>query len=291
MNVIGVGSTTLNDAISTFSSKGPGIDGRVKPDISAPGQDILSAYSSADHVVTMMSGTSMAAPHVTGMIALMLSADDSLGYAEIFTSMTLSSETNALVSSEMTCGGTPDTTFPNNIFGHGRINAYYTVSGQTVPTPARAPAPAPVSAPESTRAPSPIAEDSRAASPVEPSPAPESTRAPIAAPAPTPIAEDSKAARPVDPVIADDEACLYQSENFKGEKKCFSDKIDLCDGAHGGCWGPWNDKVRSVRLGRNVQIKVYQDDSFKHSLGTLSADAANFRWPQATSFTFYVVSH
>ena len=150
-NVIAVESTTVNDAISEFSSKGPGPNGLVKPDISASGEDILSASSVADDCVAMLSGSDTASPHVAGMIALMLSADDTRGFDDIFTSISSSSETNTLISSGMTCGGTSDTTFPNNIFGHSRINAYHTLAGQTVPVPA--PESTPTPAPEDVPAP------------------------------------------------------------------------------------------------------------------------------------------
>jgi subtilisin family serine protease len=64
--------------VSYFSSKGPTADGRCKPDVVAPGEKIVSAhfgYKAKDPTTWMveMSGTSMAAPHVSGLIAGFLS--------------------------------------------------------------------------------------------------------------------------------------------------------------------------------------------------------------------------
>ncbi|MDX3070866.1 S8 family serine peptidase [Streptomyces sp. MI02-7b] len=74
-----VGSTTKQDALSDFSSRGPRIgDFAVKPDIVAPGSDITAARAAGttmgDPVGTSYvtaSGTSMATPHVTGAVALL----------------------------------------------------------------------------------------------------------------------------------------------------------------------------------------------------------------------------
>jgi subtilisin family serine protease len=64
--------------VSYFSSKGPTGDGRMKPDLVAPGERILSCCSSsksnnATNIYIEDSGTSMAAPHVSGVIAAFLS--------------------------------------------------------------------------------------------------------------------------------------------------------------------------------------------------------------------------
>jgi subtilisin family serine protease len=56
-NVIGVGSTTSTDAISSFSSVGPSFQGLMKPDISAPGSNIVSASNTADDAYRSLSGT------------------------------------------------------------------------------------------------------------------------------------------------------------------------------------------------------------------------------------------
>jgi subtilisin family serine protease len=63
-----------NDVLTVSSSRGPTLDGRIKPDISAPGMNIMSAnnnWETGDDFVPK-SGTSMAAPHITGSVLLIL---------------------------------------------------------------------------------------------------------------------------------------------------------------------------------------------------------------------------
>jgi subtilisin family serine protease len=61
-----------NDTISDFTSRGPqGGGNRLKPDIAAPGQTIFSTSSGSGNQGESINGTSMAAPHMAGIMALL----------------------------------------------------------------------------------------------------------------------------------------------------------------------------------------------------------------------------
>ncbi|KAF1327761.1 hypothetical protein FI667_g7543, partial [Globisporangium splendens] len=141
--VIGVGSTDSVDALSSFSSKGPSVGGILKPDISAPGESIRSAWYTGTNVYNTISGTSMAAPHVAGVVTLLLSAFPALSFAQVKSALIGTTDTSSLKSSGMTCGTTPDGKIPNNQHGYGRVNARAALNRVTGVTPAPTPAPAP----------------------------------------------------------------------------------------------------------------------------------------------------
>ena len=82
-SVITVGSTHGNwphtYGVSFFSSRGPTGDGRLKPDLVAPGERVQSCISGGDHKDWgPESGTSMAAPHVSGAAAMLLARYEEL---------------------------------------------------------------------------------------------------------------------------------------------------------------------------------------------------------------------
>ena len=68
-----VGATDIDDEIADFSSRGPSVFGKVMPDVSAPGVAVLSSVPGDGYAE--FAGTSMAAPHTAGTLALMLSAE------------------------------------------------------------------------------------------------------------------------------------------------------------------------------------------------------------------------
>lgn len=133
-NVITVGASTDNDAIASFSSRGPTKDGRVKPDIVFPGHNIIAARaqgtsmgSPVDQFYTSASGTSMATPHCSGAVALMLEAEPTLAPLAV---------KQRLMSAAVNLG------LDANTQGAGRADVYAAVHG-TTPTPPPTPPPTP----------------------------------------------------------------------------------------------------------------------------------------------------
>lgn len=120
-----VGAYDESNTIADFSSRGSGLDGEVKPNIAAPGVNVRSAYPGGRYATA--NGTSMAAPHVAGAIALLWSAGPDLVGDLAATRQLL--DLTARDAEDLQCGGTAA---DNNVFGEGRLDAAGLVSNRDV---------------------------------------------------------------------------------------------------------------------------------------------------------------
>ncbi len=157
-----ISGTDQNDSRYTYSNYGP------KVDISAPAASIFSTFynASSGSTYVYMGGTSMAAPHVAGVAALILSRNPNLSVDQVEQILTASADDL----------GEPGW---DPYFGYGRVNAYRAVqmAGASLPTPEPTQEPTPVPTVEPT--PQPTSEPTQ-------EPLPEPTPAPTE-PAPTPV--------------------------------------------------------------------------------------------------------
>lgn len=136
-NVTGVGSTgQSNGAYATHSNWGPTDNSdpvnpngfpTVKPQVVAPGVNIRSALNSSNSAYASWDGTSMSAPHVTGLVALMWQAAPCLigDYAETENIIQASAVPIPYASN---CGGEGPGNIPNMATGWGEIDALEAVT-------------------------------------------------------------------------------------------------------------------------------------------------------------------
>lgn len=124
-----VGATNAtNDGISSFSSRGPVMTNAVegvamqKPDIVAPGVNIRSATRGSDTSYGVFSGTSMAGPHVAGLVALIISANPDLRGQVSAIEDVITRTAKKLIATDA-CGAISPQQVPNYTFGWGRIDA------------------------------------------------------------------------------------------------------------------------------------------------------------------------
>jgi subtilisin family serine protease len=124
-----VGATNSSDGIAFFSSRGlVTVDGsnRLKPDVAAPGVSVRSSVRGATYGTS--NGTSMAGPHVAGLVALLLDArPDLAGQVEVIETL-IRAAALPLFSGQQ-CNGSFADTSPNFVFGYGRIDAVATLTG------------------------------------------------------------------------------------------------------------------------------------------------------------------
>lgn len=112
-SVIAVGSVERNGERSGFSSVGPTVDGRIKPDLMALGSSVYVASSFSTSSYGLASGTSYSAPLIAGAAALLLSVDSTLSPMSV---LNLLRHTGSFSS------------YPNNLVGWGIPNIFEAVN-------------------------------------------------------------------------------------------------------------------------------------------------------------------
>ena len=157
---LAVGAVDNSGALQTYSSRGPSACGEsssIYPELVAPGANITT--TDLYGLYTQTSGTSMAAPHVSGVLALLISA---------FPELSTESQVAALMNTAVDLGSSG----PDNDFGYGLLDALaaynWLAAGNRV-TPTPLPTATATLVPTSTPAPSPT-----------PTPAPSPTSTPVA---------------------------------------------------------------------------------------------------------------
>ncbi len=115
------------DVIAGFSSRGPvtiGHETIIKPDVAAPGVSVRSSLPGGGY--GYKSGTSMACPHVTGAVALLISANPELaGQVDVLQKII---KQTAEPKIDLQCPPNDPSGVPNNVWGHGILDTYSAVN-------------------------------------------------------------------------------------------------------------------------------------------------------------------
>ncbi|MEU5942833.1 S8 family serine peptidase [Micromonospora sp. NPDC047548] len=125
INNYATGAYDINNNIASFSSRGAGQDGAIKPNISAPGVNVRSSIPGSGY--SSYNGTSMASPHLAGAVALLWSAAPAL-VGDINATRALLN-TTAVDKEDLQCGGTAAN---NNVYGEGRLDALALVNAAPI---------------------------------------------------------------------------------------------------------------------------------------------------------------
>ncbi|MGC5050263.1 S8 family serine peptidase [Micromonospora sp. DT48] len=125
-DVLTVGAVDDRRRVTAFSSRGPTVTAAAKPDLMAPGKDVLSAMPGGGYAV--LDGTSMATPQVAGVVALMWSANPELVGDLDRTRRILAETADPVETGDSPREQTDDCGGGANLVGAGLVNAYAAVS-------------------------------------------------------------------------------------------------------------------------------------------------------------------
>ncbi len=120
---VGAWNSFLNE-IAFFSGLGPSsLEGRLAPNLVAPGAFVKSSLASAVDAYDDKAGTSMASPQVAGVVALLWShRPELIGQIDLTIDRLQRSATP--MKAKTSCPGFPGSATPNAVYGHGMLNAY-----------------------------------------------------------------------------------------------------------------------------------------------------------------------
>jgi subtilisin family serine protease len=120
---VAAGATDGSDVVASFSSRGPSKLGPIKPDLTAPGVSVRSSVPG--NGFGTYSGTSQAAPHIAGTVALVWAAAPAYN-GNIAATLQLLRDKAVRITTLENCGGTASLV-PNDTYGYGRIDALASV--------------------------------------------------------------------------------------------------------------------------------------------------------------------